>query len=520
MVNKKTNVIVTMSLAFILLFGAVTNVSAADQTTQEDKTKPVLEYAYVEDERLILSISDDEELDDEPIVYKIDNESRSWEIDLDDYEYEYDGKKKMGEIYEINIEIPSSIAITIRDAAGNETAVRFSIKEDYMALTKNVPDYVLERLAEGKQSKVDKIQGYSNIFELEYGKVANSFDLFKQFINKSYYSYSKEDIVFKISGLSTDKEGNIQLNNFGVFKVEMTHNKDKTFKETAYIIVKPDWREPKEARVLNNLNPYIVYNENIKVADYFGYADEASNSKKKSKIDTTYLLVHNENTGETVDMNDPIKLELNQIYKLTVLNFEDDSKHDFYVMRQEKVKSQKGNFTDLPKNYWASKYINSLVSDGLLSGYSDGTFKPTKKITVKEFMAVLSRQIANAPETAKPVLGDVTLSMSSSSWGYIETKSIADRLSPSARSKFNFRNLNRPINRGEVVFLLDHALELGTPYMPNKGNAFTDINTSDYSREIKKLSDLGIINGYTDMTFRPYHAITRAEVASIFSKLN
>lgn len=513
--KRKAITMIPMLLALTVLFGVV-QVDAEDE--EVDKTKPVIEYAYVEDGKLILSISDEEGLDDEPIVYKIDKEIRSHKIDLDDFEYEYDGRKKGDKIYEIKVEIPSSISLSVIDEAGNETKAKYSIKEDYVALTKTVPEFVLERLAKGKQSDVNTIDGYDDIFELEYGKVANNYDLFDKIIDYNYYSYNKEDIKFKIGGLSSNKEGNIKLDKFGVFKVTMTHSKDKTFEETAFILVKPDWTETKEKRELVNLNPYIVYKDKIKVADYFGYKDDVNNAKK-SKIDTTYLLVHNENTGKTVGMNDQINLEMNKINKLKVLNFEDNSEFDFYVMRQEKVKSQKGSFTDLKKDNWATNYINSIVSDGLLSGYPDGTFRPKGKITVKEFMAILSRQIAITPEKGKLVVGNSTVPTASGSWGYIETKSIFDRLSTSDLAKFNYRNLDRPINRGEVAFLMDKVLELGTPYEPNGSKSLRDVSSSKYNQEITKLVGLDLVKGYTDGTFRPYSNITRAEIAAIFAKI-
>ncbi len=33
-------------------------------------------------------------------------------------------------------------------------------------------------------------------------------------------------------------------------------------------------------------------------------------------------------------------------------------------------------FTDVPTDFWAYKQINRCVQDGIVSGYSDGTFKP------------------------------------------------------------------------------------------------------------------------------------------------
>lgn len=525
--KRKLKGILTLSLAIIISFGItpfdtymeINAIASDSSSTEEDRTRPVVDYAYVEDGILRLSISDNDELARKPIIYTINKEFRSYEIDIRDYEYEYDGRKRVGEVYEIEVEIPSSISIIIKDYAGNESNYNFSIKEDNAPLTKYIPEFVLERLAKNRQSEVNRFKGFEDIFELEYGKVVNALSLYDEIIKDSYRSYNKNDIKFKISGLSSDKDGNIKLDKYGIFKIIMTHSKDRTFQETAYILIKPDWRNTEDRKSPMNFSPYIVYSDKIKVADYFRYEDEGNTNKGKSKIDTTYMLVYNEETDETVGMNDQINLELNKIYKLSVLNFENNSQQDFYVMRQEKKKSINRNFTDVDKGYWASKDINLLVSKGLVSGYPDGAFNPTGNITVKEFMSILSRLIASTPTKGKPIVGDVMVPISFNSWGYIESKSILDRITSNDLFRFNYLNIDRPINREEVAFLIDNALELGVAYNTNTNKTLIDVATSTYPSEVTKLVDLGLISGYPDGTFRPKNNITRAEIAAIFARI-
>ncbi len=535
--SRKIKGILTMSLAIIISLEILpfntyvainssikqrdicTIAVAADvkSATEEDKIKPVVDYAYVEDGRLELSISDNEKLARRPIIYKIDKEFRSYEIHIDDYRNEYDGIKKVGKVYEIKIEIPSTIFITVRDRADNESTYKFNIKEDNIPLTKGVPEHILERLAKNRQSVVNRFRGFEDIFELEYGKVVDAFSLYNDVIRDNYYSYNKKDIKFKVNGLSVDKDGNIKLDKYGIFKVTMTHNKDKTFKEIAYILIKPDWRNVENRRIPSNVSPYIVYKDKIKVSDYFRYEDEVGN--KKSKIDTSYMLVYNEDTDETVTMNDRINLELNKVYRLSVLNFEDNSEQDFYIMRQEKSRSTNRNFIDVDKDYWASKDINSLVSKGLLSGYPDGTFNPKGNISVREFMTILSRQIAATPAKGKPIVGNAIVPTSPSSWGYIESKSILDRIPSKDLFRFSYLNLDRPISREEVAFLIDSALELGIAYNANSNKLLTDIGLSSYPSECIKLVNLGLISGYPDGTFRPKNNITRAEISALFARI-
>ena len=521
MAKEKIKDILAMSFAIVVILGLVPIggiAMAADADSEEDWLKPVVDYAYVEDGKLKLSISDNEELARKPIIYRINNEIRSYEIDREDYEDERDGRRRVGRVYEISVEIPSVISVIVKDLAGNESTYKFTIKEDNAALTKYIPEFVLERLAENRQSEVNRFRGFDDIFELEYGKVVNALGLYEEIIEDTYYRYNKNDIKFKVSGLSIDKEGNIKLDKYGIFRVTITHSKDKTFEETAYILIKPDWRSTRDSRIPSNVSPYIVYSDKIKVADFFRYEDEV-NGKSKTKIDTSYMLVYNEDADQTLGMNDPISLELNKLYRLSVLNFEDNSEQDFYIMRQEKIKSTNKNFTDVDTGFWASKDINSLVSKGLLAGYADGRFNPKGNITVREFMTVLSRQIAITPAKAKPVVGNVIVPITPGSWGYIESKSILDRIPPNELFRFSYFNIDRPINREEVAFLIDKALELGTPYRTTVNMPLTDIATSAYPSEVIKLVDLGLILGNPDGTFRPKNYITRAEVAALFARI-
>lgn len=520
MLKRKTKEIITILLAIVILLGVVPFDAYADTSLEEtDKIKPVIDYAYVENGWLKVSISDNYVLARKPIEYRIDKEFRTYEIDMIDYYYEYDGDKKVGRVYEINVEIPSAISIIVKDLAGNESTYSYSIKEDNISLTKYVPEFVLERLTQNRQSKVNRFKGFEDIFELEYGKLVDAFSLYEKVIKSNYNSYNKTDIKFKVSGLSTDREGNIKLDKYGIFKVTMTHSKDKTFEETAYILIKPDWKNTENRRIPINASPYIVYSDKIKVADYFRYEDEVSSGKGNSKIDTSYMLVYNEDIGQTFGMSDQINLELNKVYKLSILNFENNSQQDFYVMRQEKIQFKNKVFTDMDKNYWASKDIGSLVSKGLFSGYPDGTFNPTGNITVKEFMAILSRHIAIAPIKGKPIVGNVMLPTVSGSWGYIESKSILDRIPSTDLYRFNYINMDNPINREEVAFLINNALEIGIAYNTNSNKPLTDIATSVYPLEVTKLVNLGLISGYPDGTFKPKNNITRAEIAALFARI-
>lgn len=48
-------------------------------------------------------------------------------------------------------------------------------------------------------------------------------------------------------------------------------------------------------------------------------------------------------------------------------------------------------FTDVPTDFWAYEQINRCVQDGIVSGYSDGTFKPGNPVSYGAFSIMLAR---------------------------------------------------------------------------------------------------------------------------------
>lgn len=63
------------------------------------------------------------------------------------------------------------------------------------------------------------------------------------------------------------------------------------------------------------------------------------------------------------------------------------------ILKDKEVDSYKKDtvFSDVPKDHWASGYINIAVEEGLINGYGDGTFKPENKITYSEVITILVR---------------------------------------------------------------------------------------------------------------------------------
>ena len=57
----------------------------------------------------------------------------------------------------------------------------------------------------------------------------------------------------------------------------------------------------------------------------------------------------------------------------------------------EADKTYSNTFTDVPKGYWAANYIGYMQQFGIITGYSDGSFRPDAPVTRAEFATIASR---------------------------------------------------------------------------------------------------------------------------------
>jgi hypothetical protein len=76
-------------------------------------------------------------------------------------------------------------------------------------------------------------------------------------------------------------------------------------------------------------------------------------------------------------------------------------------------------FSDLPDDYWAKEAVNQISSLGVLTGYPDGTFRPDAPITRAEFAAIIVK--LRSPGTRQPVAVSSFSDVTGESWasGYI-----------------------------------------------------------------------------------------------------
>lgn len=159
-----------------------------------------------------------------------------------------------------------------------------------------------------------------------------------------------------------------------------------------------------------------------------------------------------------------------------------------------------GNSFSDTKNHWANEYIIKLVDNGIISGYPDGSFKPENTIKVSEFTKLI---ISSLNETVEKY--------NTGEWyePYIDKAKDLDII-----IEGEFNTYNRNITRAEMCRIAVRALNED----PSKGTTsfLDDYKISEtFKGYVKKAVELGIVNGYTDNTFKPENSVTRAEASKI-----
>lgn len=162
------------------------------------------------------------------------------------------------------------------------------------------------------------------------------------------------------------------------------------------------------------------------------------------------------------------------------------------------VVSSKKTFTDVKESTWCYKYVAELSSANIISGYSNGSFKPDSTVTYGAALKLVMLA-AGYPEQAPT--GKNVFS------GYLD-KARAEGII--TRSNVD---LTKPITRLQVAQLAAGAMKLNTSNLSTV-QPFTD--TTDAS--VRALNAAGIVGGYFSngiRTYKPNNTLTRGQAAAI-----
>ena len=172
-------------------------------------------------------------------------------------------------------------------------------------------------------------------------------------------------------------------------------------------------------------------------------------------------------------------------------------------------------FTDVKETDWFYKDVMELTKRGLISGYSDNTFKPSAQIRVDEFIKIL---VSAIDENIKP-----------SQSNYWADSYINKAKELGIVQDGEFTNYTRYITRGEMARMIalagESVKEKGISLdVPDNYKSYyyliTDYSTLDSnSKDIAlKVFVSGIISGFSDGSFGFDKNATRAEASAIIMR--
>jgi len=174
-------------------------------------------------------------------------------------------------------------------------------------------------------------------------------------------------------------------------------------------------------------------------------------------------------------------------------------------------------FSDVKTNHWAKRDIEYLVARQIISGYSDGTYRPDKGVTRAEFTVLLIKAL-NLEDTATTLkaAGQLFRDVKVNHWakGYIH---LAWELGVVGGYSDGTFHPDSTIRRDEMVSMLVRALRNGG--QGDNKVSFTDENQIPAWAKSSVLlaARWGLVSGFEDGAFRPGALVTRAQAATFIN---
>lgn len=162
-------------------------------------------------------------------------------------------------------------------------------------------------------------------------------------------------------------------------------------------------------------------------------------------------------------------------------------------------------------------YIKRLLDGKIVSGYTDGTYKPDELVTRGQLAKFIFNAFNITEDKSCDEFPDVTLSNTF----YVEIMSLKCAAIVTGFSDGTYKP-NDPVTRGEVTKFITKALEeKGIDIDLDKTEGFSDVDDADkFIIYIAYLSSIrfegqNIINGYSDGEFKSMKFITRGEMSKM-----
>ncbi|MBQ4504807.1 MAG: S-layer homology domain-containing protein, partial [Firmicutes bacterium] len=180
------------------------------------------------------------------------------------------------------------------------------------------------------------------------------------------------------------------------------------------------------------------------------------------------------------------------------------------------------DFSDVEQGKWYYTWIDNVAKEGYYAGYADGTFRPNVAMTRAMFVMVLANMEEAELDNSVSAFKDVE----AGKWYTGATKWASDNKIVAGYTDGTFKP-DTIVTREQMATIMQNYInwrsaETGEIHeTEGSTDKFADdAKISKYAKEaVANCREWGLVDGYTDGTFRPQNGSTRAEVAAVISKL-
>lgn len=171
------------------------------------------------------------------------------------------------------------------------------------------------------------------------------------------------------------------------------------------------------------------------------------------------------------------------------------------------------DFTDVPPSHWAYPYVMSKADAGVLKGTSATTYAPEQKVSAAMLVTLVGRVTYEDDVAAATTDGDSWYSAYlrvAKDKGVLEGTTITDA------------KIEQEVSRYDMAVVLAHCAELlGVPKADTDTSKITDYAQvpDAYAGAVAQVYALGLITGDNAGCFNGTTAMSRAEAATVISRL-
>ncbi|MBE0448251.1 MAG: SpoIID/LytB domain-containing protein [Actinobacteria bacterium] len=173
------------------------------------------------------------------------------------------------------------------------------------------------------------------------------------------------------------------------------------------------------------------------------------------------------------------------------------------------ISNMGGTFPDVPLDYWAFTQIEDLAKRGVITGYTDGKFKPEVAVTRGQFSKMLCIALG-IPTGSASSFNDTP-----GHWAEPYIAALVNQEIIRGYPDGTFRP-DRSITRAEISAIISRAMGLSPGSSPA---SFPDIADHWAKSDIEIMASNGLVNGYADGYFKPDLNAKRCEVAVIIYRM-